>query len=64
MIIKVMDFHILSCDTCGVSVTDPFPSWDRALDYIKQNHWKITMGSKGYGFKHICPNCQGGDYHD
>ena len=24
MIIKVMDFHVLSCDTCKTSVTRPF----------------------------------------
>lgn len=24
-------------------------SWDRALDYIKQNPWEMTIGSKGYG---------------
>ena len=63
MIVKVMGSHILSCDTCGANVTKSFPSLDRALDYIKQNRWKTTMGSKGYDFKHICPNCQGGYCH-
>ena len=59
MIIKVMGSHILSCDICGLDVTKPFSSRDQVLDYIKQNHWKITVGSKGYDFKHICPDCQG-----
>jgi hypothetical protein len=63
VIVKVMGSHILSCDTCKTSVTRPFQSWDHALDHVKQNGWKITMGSKGYAFKHICPNCQGGYCH-
>ena len=63
MIVKVMGSHILSCDTCGVSVTKPFSSRDQVLDYIKQNRWKITVGSKGYDFQHICPDCQGGYCH-
>jgi len=60
VIVKVMDSHILNCDICGVNVTKPFPSRDRALDYIKQNGWKMTIEPKGSDFKHICPNCQGG----
>jgi hypothetical protein len=60
VIVKVMGSHILSCDTCKTSVTRPFQSWDHALDHVKQNGWKMTMGLKGYDFKHICPNCQGG----
>lgn len=59
MIDKVMDFYILSCDTCKTSVTQPFQPWDQALDYIKQNGWKVLIDRKGYEFKHICPNCQG-----
>ena len=64
MISKVMGSHILSCDICGMDVTKPFSSRDQVLDYIKQNHWKITVGSKGYDFKHICPDCQGEYCHD
>jgi len=59
MIVKVMDSYILSCDTCGVDVTKPFSSRDQVLDYIKQNRWKMTVGPKGYDFKHVCPDCQG-----
>lgn len=63
MIVKVMDSHILSCDTCGANVTKSFPSWDQALDYIKQNRWRVLINQKGYEFKHVCPNCQGGYCH-
>ena len=60
MIVKVMGSHILSCDTCKTSVTRPFQSWDHALDHVKQNGWKVLINQKGYEFKHVCPNCQGG----
>jgi hypothetical protein len=64
MIIKVMGSHILSCDICGMDVTKPFSSLDQVLDYIKQNRWKMTVGPKGYDFKHVCPDCQGEYCHD
>ncbi len=64
MIIKVMGSHILSCDICGLDVTKPFSSRDQVLDYIKQNRWKMTVGSKGYDFKQVCHDCQGGYCHD
>ena len=60
MILKVMDSHVLSCDTCKMSVTRPFQSWDHALDYAKQKGWKVLIDQKGHGFKHVCPNCQEG----
>lgn len=63
MIVEVMDFHVLSCDTCKTSVTRPFQSWDHALDYAKQNGWKVLIDRKGYEFKHVCPDCQGGYCH-
>lgn len=59
MIVRVMDFYILICDTCKTSVTQHFRPWDQAFDYIKQNGWKMTIGPKEDDFKHICPNCQG-----
>ena len=63
MIIRVTDFYILSCDTCKTSVTQHFRPWDQALDYIKQNGWKVLIDQERHEFKHVCPNCQGGYNH-
>lgn len=45
--------YSLICDICqGV---ETFDEWDEAVDYAKENGWRIRK--RNGGLEHTCPDC-------
>ena len=58
MIKMPLEGYVLTCDVCGKDVQESFESFFAAVDYRKENGWKITRYPNVW--EDVCPECQNG----